>query len=82
MTEPTTDAMVEAAQDAYDVAAAEAAVAHARWMEAVAAASGPGWHQDVTVAAAKYQIARRAKVYAHSVLVSVKKDRSKSAVLA
>lgn len=35
--EPTTGAMVEAAQDAYDVAAADAAVALAKWRIASAA---------------------------------------------
>lgn len=78
---PTTAAMVQAAQDAYDVAAAEWAVASARWMESVAAAEWEG-PESVERSAAKAVIAKRAKDYAWSVLRAVRVDADRSRVSA
>lgn len=70
---PTTGAMVEAAQDAYDVAAADFAVARAKLLTFTAL------DPDLGLAVARVKIAKASMEYAAAVLDSVQVDRAVSA---
>lgn len=59
----TTPAMVDAAQDAYDIAAADEQVAHVKYQQ-----------EPTEATYAKWLIASRARTYARAVLLSTMED--------